>query len=225
MSRIYVVFDDSTEFYWARTRVLEKLATVGKELPRDVIPALGPDATSLGQIFWYTVDGANLGLDELRTIQDFQVKYALQAVDGLLAKQPGSTDLLKKKFHILAVGLKDREAALACGDELFKQTRKHATLLNNFAWALLTEDQYGGQYSELALRYSARSNELTEHKNWMFVDTLARAKFHTGDIEEAIELQKKAIELSNGAGLDDMNKALARMEKALEGIKTATNTG
>ena len=149
---------------------------------------------------------------------------ALEVVDGLLAIQSDRVDLLKKKFHILAVGLKDRDAALACGDELFNQASKHATLLNNFAWALLTEDQYGGQYSDLALRYSARSNELTEHKNWMFVDTLARAKFHTGDIQEAIALQKKAIELSNGAGLDEMNKALARMEKALESTKTATNT-
>ena len=149
---------------------------------------------------------------------------ALEVVDGLLAIQSGSIDLLEKKFHILAVGLKNRDAALACGDEFFRQAGKHATLLNNFAWALLTEDQYGGQYSDLAVRCSERSNELTEHKNWMFVDTLARAKFHTGDVKEAIELQKKAIELSGGAGLDDMNKALERMEKALESTKTATNT-
>lgn len=82
-SRIYCVFKDGTDFYWARSRVLEKLATIGGALPDGVVPMLGPDATALGQIFWYTIDGPGKSLDELRAVQDFEVRYALQAVDGV----------------------------------------------------------------------------------------------------------------------------------------------
>ena len=82
-SRIYVIFEDGTDFYWARTRVLERLATTNSGLPQGVTPALGPDATALGQIFWYTVEGPGKSLDELRALQDFQIKYALQAVPGV----------------------------------------------------------------------------------------------------------------------------------------------
>lgn len=83
MSRIYVVFDDGVDFYWARSRVLEKLATIGGGMPEGVTPSLGPDATALGQIFWYSIDGPGKSFDELRAVQDFEVRYALQAVHGV----------------------------------------------------------------------------------------------------------------------------------------------
>jgi hypothetical protein len=150
---------------------------------------------------------------------------ALEAVDGLLAKRPDGADLLKKKFKILAVGLKDHDAAQACGEKFYKAVHHNAVELNNFAWALLTEDQYGGQFHELALQCSARSNDLTHHKNWRFVDTFARAKFHTGDIEGGIKLQKKALELSKGAGAGEMEEALAKMEQALQQKGAVTQSG
>ncbi len=90
-SRIYVVFDEPIrlfersaidDFYESRTRVLEHLATVASDLPPDVTPELGPDATALGQIFMYTVDGP-YDLATLRSVQDFVVKYELQAVPGV----------------------------------------------------------------------------------------------------------------------------------------------
>ena len=90
-SQIYVVFDEEIrlfkqgmvdDFYEARTRVLEKLASVRKSLPEGVVPELGPDATALGQIFWYTVDGP-YDLATLRSVQDFTVRYALQTVSGV----------------------------------------------------------------------------------------------------------------------------------------------
>lgn len=84
-SQIYVVFEDGTDIYWARSRVLERLNVVQRELPSDARSGLGPDATSLGQIFWYTVDsptGAH-DLAQLRSIQDWTVKYALQTVKGV----------------------------------------------------------------------------------------------------------------------------------------------
>ena len=91
-SSIYVIFEDSVEFYWSRSRVLEKLASLPTgTLPDGVAPALGPDATALGQVFWYTLegrspDGALVGgwdLHELRSTQDWTVRFALQSVPGV----------------------------------------------------------------------------------------------------------------------------------------------
>jgi len=91
-SSIYVIFDEDIEFYWSRSRILEKLSSLPQNLlPDDVQPTLGPDATALGQIFWYTLEGrapegevtGGWDLQELRSIQDFQVKYALSAASGV----------------------------------------------------------------------------------------------------------------------------------------------
>jgi len=82
-STIYIIFNDDVEFYWSRSRVLERLNSAQKDLPKGLIPVLGPDATALGQIFWYTVEGKGFGLDELRSIQDWYVKYALQSTEGV----------------------------------------------------------------------------------------------------------------------------------------------
>ncbi|MEQ8727470.1 MAG: efflux RND transporter permease subunit [Sandaracinaceae bacterium] len=91
-STIYVIFDDSVDFYWSRSRVLEKLASLPPgTVPDGVTPTLGPDATALGQVFWYTLEGhdpeGNVvgGWDqhELRSIQDWVVRYSLQSVEGV----------------------------------------------------------------------------------------------------------------------------------------------
>src|SRR6056297_2569394 len=91
-SSINIIFEDDIEFYWSRSRILEKLNSLpGGTLPEGVQPALGPDATALGQIFWYTLEGYDSegnptgGWDpqELRSIQDFQVRYALSSVEGV----------------------------------------------------------------------------------------------------------------------------------------------
>jgi Cu(I)/Ag(I) efflux system membrane protein CusA/SilA len=93
LSSIYIIFDEDIEFYWSRSRILEKLSSLpAGTLPDDVQPALGPDATALGQIFWYTLEGRNPetgeptgGWDpqELRTIQDYYVGYALTSAKGV----------------------------------------------------------------------------------------------------------------------------------------------
>ncbi|MCA1959962.1 MAG: efflux RND transporter permease subunit [Desulfomonile sp.] len=83
-STIYIIFRDNIEFYWSRSRILEKLNSLpAGTLPEGVQPTLGPDATALGQVFWYTVEGEGFGLDELRTIQDYYVRYALQSSGGV----------------------------------------------------------------------------------------------------------------------------------------------
>ncbi len=80
---VNMIFKEGTDFYWARTRVLERLDFAKKGLPNDVAVTLGPDATALGQIFWYTVEGENYDLVELRSIQDWYIRYQLNAVEGV----------------------------------------------------------------------------------------------------------------------------------------------
>ncbi|MFH0962909.1 MAG: efflux RND transporter permease subunit [Planctomycetota bacterium] len=82
-STVYVIFHDDVDFYWARSRLLERLNVAQQQLPEGVVPALGPDATALGQIFWYTVEGKGFDLRELRSIQDWYIRYALQSTEGV----------------------------------------------------------------------------------------------------------------------------------------------
>jgi copper/silver efflux system protein len=83
-SSIYVVFEDKIDFYWSRTRILERLNSLQPgTLPAGVQPVLGPDATAVGQVFWYTLEGKGFGLDELRTIQDWYVRYFLESAKGV----------------------------------------------------------------------------------------------------------------------------------------------
>jgi Cu(I)/Ag(I) efflux system membrane protein CusA/SilA len=91
-STIYIIFNDDVEFYWSRSRILEKLNSLpANTLPDGVQPALGPDATALGQIYWYTLEGRDAegnptgGWDphELRTVQDFYVRYGLSSAEGV----------------------------------------------------------------------------------------------------------------------------------------------
>ena len=83
-SFVQVTFDDSIDFYWARSRVAEQLTTVSGSLPDGVSPRLAPDATALGQIYYYVLEGPpDMDLAELRSKQDFFIKYALQSVDGV----------------------------------------------------------------------------------------------------------------------------------------------
>lgn len=91
-SSIYIIFKEDVEFYWSRSRILEKLNSLPRDLlPNGIQPSLGPDATGLGQIFWYTLEGRDeqgnvtggWDLHELRSIQDYYVKYALSSVDGV----------------------------------------------------------------------------------------------------------------------------------------------
>src|SRR3954470_23632034 len=82
-SMITIIFDDATDYYFARQRVQEKLAIASTFLPTGVTPYIGPDATALGQIFWYTVEGEGRALGELRSIQDWYVRYQLASVPGV----------------------------------------------------------------------------------------------------------------------------------------------
>lgn len=83
-SFVQVTFEDSVDFYWARSRVAEQLGTASAALPEGVVPTLGPDATGLGQIFYYVLEPPpGMNLADLRSLQDYVVKYDLQSVEGV----------------------------------------------------------------------------------------------------------------------------------------------
>ena len=91
-STVYVIFDEEVDFYWARSRVLERISSLPRDaLPSGTKPILGPDATALGQVFWYTLEGRDergqptggWDLHELRSIQDWHVRYALLGAEGV----------------------------------------------------------------------------------------------------------------------------------------------
>jgi len=91
-SSIYIIFDEDVDFYWSRSRILEKLNSLPNNLLPDAVnPSLGSDATGLGQIFWYTIEGRDQqgnvtggwDLHEIRSVQDYYVKYALSSASGV----------------------------------------------------------------------------------------------------------------------------------------------
>jgi Cu(I)/Ag(I) efflux system membrane protein CusA/SilA len=82
-SMVYVVFEDNVDLYFARARVLERMSLITKALPAGVAPTLGPDATGVGHVFWYTLESPTLSLRDLRTLQDWFVRYQLNSVPGV----------------------------------------------------------------------------------------------------------------------------------------------
>lgn len=128
-STIYVIFEEDIDFYWSRSRLLEKIASLPADtLPPDVQPMLGPDATGLGQVYWYTLEGRDPdgnpagGWDpaELRSIQDFYLRYALASADGVAeAASVGGfvreyqVDIDPDAMHAYEVTLNDVYSAIA----------------------------------------------------------------------------------------------------------------
>ncbi len=99
MSFVFVIFEDDVDIYWARTRVLERLNYAQRLLPLNVVPTLGPDGTGLGHIFWYTLDAPSIDLGELRALQDWYIKFALQTVPGV--SEVASFGGFQKQYQIV----------------------------------------------------------------------------------------------------------------------------
>src|SRR6478609_1316505 len=83
VSFVYVIFEDGTDLYWARSRVLENLSSAARRLPTGVTPTLGPDATGVGWVYQYVVRGAQMSLAELRTVQDWSIRFGLAKAEGV----------------------------------------------------------------------------------------------------------------------------------------------
>ncbi len=119
-SMITIIFDEATDFYFARTRVLERLSIASTFLPPGVTPYLAPDATAVGQIFWYTVEGDGKDLSELRSIQDWYVRYQLNSVPGVAevasvggAPKEYQIDLDPNKLRAYGISLGEVYSAVA----------------------------------------------------------------------------------------------------------------
>ena len=104
MSFVFVIFDDGADIYWARTRVLERLNYAQRLLPEGVAPTLGPDGTGLGHIYWYTLDAPGYDLGELRALQDWYVRFALQTVEGV--SEVASFGGFQKQYQVIIDPLK-----------------------------------------------------------------------------------------------------------------------
>ncbi len=119
-SMITIIFTDETDYYFARQRVQEKLAIATTFLPPGVIPYMAPDATALGQIFWYTVEGDDKDLGALRSIQDWYVRYQLSSVPGVAevasvggAPREYQIDVDPNKLRAYGIGLGDVYSAVS----------------------------------------------------------------------------------------------------------------
>ncbi len=98
VSFVYVIFDEGTDIYWARSRVLEYLNTAADRLPRGVTPTLGPDATGVGWVLQYVVEGAGIGLADLRALQDWHIRYGLAKAEGIA--EIATVGGFVRQFHV-----------------------------------------------------------------------------------------------------------------------------
>ena len=113
-SFVYVIFEDGTDPYWARSRVLEYLSSIGNQLPKGVAPSLGPDATGVGWAFMYSINSTNRDLAELRSIQDWYLKYQLTSVPGVA--EVASVGGFVKQYQVTVDPTKLRAYNLALRD-------------------------------------------------------------------------------------------------------------
>src|SRR5579859_150673 len=113
-SFVYVIFEDGTDPYWARSRVLEYLSSIGGQLPKGVTPSLGPDATGVGWAFMYSINSTNRDLAELRSMQDWYLKYQLTAVPGV--SEVASVGGFVKQYQVTVDPTKLRAYNLSLSD-------------------------------------------------------------------------------------------------------------
>ena len=141
---------------------------------------------------------------------------AVEVVTHLIPDRDDPQDA-RRRFEDLARDPKNREAALKIGERFAKSISNNPRDLNNFAWGLLTNDDYRNQFDALALRLAQQACEQTDYKSWALLDTLALASYRAGQTDSAIEFQKKAIALQGGDN-DELNESLARYEAGKDGL-------
>jgi len=113
-SFVYVIFEDGTDPYWARSRVLEYISSLTGQLPKNVTPSLGPDATGVGWAFMYSLNSTNRSLAELRSIQDWYLKYQLTSVEGV--SEVASVGGFVKQYQVTVDPTKLRAYNLSIAD-------------------------------------------------------------------------------------------------------------
>ncbi|MBI4613282.1 MAG: TlpA family protein disulfide reductase [Planctomycetes bacterium] len=143
---------------------------------------------------------------------------ALRAIDRAIELEPANAQAWEIRFRLLAAK-GEAENAKAAAAKTIELRNDDAIELNDFAWALLTEDGLKGNWNEIALTASTRANELTANERWEILGTLALAKFETGATADAVTLEEKSIELAKKEGVT--GKDLADLEEALKRFRPA----
>ena len=139
-SMIYAIFEDDIDLYFARSRVLERLGLVGKLLPAGVVPTLGPDATGVGHIFWYTVESPSRSLQELRTLQDWFIRYQLNSVPGVA--EVATVGGVVRQYQVNVNLLRMRSYGVTLGDVVRGVAASNANvggnvISENGAWSIV----------------------------------------------------------------------------------------
>jgi len=141
---------------------------------------------------------------------------ALTAIEKAIAAEPEELRYLQTKFDILVNCLNDLHAAETVGRYLVEQAAEEDGLLNNFAWGLLTDEPCKGKFNTLALLAAEKCHQASGGENFMYLDTYSLAKFENGLVDEAIKLQKQAIELcpKDFSGMAEFKERLELYEKS-----------
>src|SRR5579859_6358684 len=113
-SFVYVIFEDGTDLYWARSRVLEYLSGLSSQLPKNITPSLGPDATGVGWAFMYSLNSTNRDLAELRSMQDWYLRYQLASIEGV--SEVASVGGFVKQYQVTVDPAKLRAYNLSISD-------------------------------------------------------------------------------------------------------------
>ena len=116
VSFIYIIFEDGTDPYWARSRVLEYLSAAARQLPQGVTPSLGPDATGVGWVYQYALTGKGRDLGELRTTQDWQLRYALAKAEGVA--EVASVGGFVKQYSVIVDPRQLQSYGISLNDEI-----------------------------------------------------------------------------------------------------------
>ncbi len=139
---------------------------------------------------------------------------ALEAVEMAIAAEPEAYGHLRVKFDILVKCRNDIKGASAIGRYMVEKATEEASFLNNLSWSLLTDEPFKGQFNELALVAAEKCNHASDGESYMYLDTLALAQFENGKVAEAIESQKKAVELcpKDSSLMVELKERLAQFE-------------
>src|SRR6056297_1072974 len=234
-SSIYIIFEEDVEFYWSRSRILEKLNSLPNNvLPDGVNPALGPDATALGQIFWYTLEGRDKDgnvtggwdLQELRSIQDYYVKYGLSSASGV--SEVASIGGYVQEYQVDIDPEKMRQYNVSMGDvvKAVKQSNQDIgaqTLEINQAEYLVRGLGYVKSIADI-------ENAVVDSENFTSIRIKDVANVHLGPATRRGILDKEGAEVVGGVvvaryganPLEVINNVKAQIAEISSGLPTKT---
>ncbi|MGB5983403.1 MAG: efflux RND transporter permease subunit, partial [Nonlabens sp.] len=234
-SSIYIIFEEDIEFYWSRSRILEKLNSLPANLlPDGVNPSLGPDATGLGQIFWYTLEGRDKDgnvtggwdLQELRSIQDYYVKYGLSSASGV--SEVASIGGYVQEYQVDIDPEKMRQYNVSMGDvvKAVKQSNQDIgaqTLEINQAEYLVRGLGYVKSIADI-------ENAVVDSENFTSIRIKDVANVHLGPATRRGILDKEGAEVVGGVvvaryganPLEVINNIKAQIAEISSGLPTKT---